>query len=337
MFVPLKKIFFSKKSKDILKLKQNFISSNDALIQQARSWNKFYNKQPKRKVCKNCENKLGKAAFSSHLANYTICSLCGNFNGLNKDTKKFNQYLYKDNEGKKFSKFYIKDYKSRVKNIYIAKLKFLKKIIKGKKEILEVGSGAGHFLKACEDSGIKAKGFDVNLSMVKLGKKMLKKNEIDHFGINDIYDYVLKCQKEILVILGAIEHLENPNLIFKNFKKSEAKYMFISVPLISLSVFLEHSFQNFYPRVMGGVHNHLYSEQSLKYIIKKNKLNVIGEWWFGTDIMDLMRAVLVYAKPKDEIKYHKGFEKYFMSAIDDLQNVLDKKKICGDVHMIITK
>lgn len=337
MFVHSKKIFFSKKATDILKLKKNFISSNFNLIQQARAWNKFYSKQPRRKICKNCEKKLDKAIFSSHLANYTICTFCGHFNGLNKDTKKFNQYLYKDNEGKKFSKFYIKDYRTRVKNIYVPKLKFLKKVLKGKKEVLEVGSGAGHFLKACEDNGVKAKGFDVNLSMVKLGKKMLKKNEIDHFGINDIYKCVLDCKKEVLVILGAIEHLENPNLIFKNFKKSKAKYMFISVPLISLSVFLEHSFQNFYPRVMGGVHNHLYSEQSLRYIIKKNRLNVIGEWWFGTDVMDLMRAILAYSTPKDKIKYQKNFEKYFMSVIDDLQNVLDKKKICGDVHMIISK
>ena len=50
-----------------------------------------------------------------------------------------------------------------------------------------------------------------------------------------------------------------------------------------------------------------------------------------------MRAILGYAKPTNKAKYQKEFSKFFMSVIDELQNVLDKKKICGDVHMVIAK
>ena len=35
-----------------------------------------------------------------------------------------------------------------------------------------------------------------------------------------------------------------------------------TTPTFSLSTILEHAFQNFYPRVLGGIHNHLYSEKS---------------------------------------------------------------------------
>ena len=84
--------------------------------------------------------------------------------------KNLMNFFYKK-DSKSFSKFYFKDYDLRVKNISLPKLNFLQKILRGNKEILEIGSGAGHFLKACEKKGIKAIGYEVNPSMVNLGKK----------------------------------------------------------------------------------------------------------------------------------------------------------------------
>ena len=46
-------------------------------------------------------------------------------------------------------------------------------------------------------NSIKAEGYDVNPSMVKLGSKMLKKNKINHFKIDEIYEMVLNCDKDI--------------------------------------------------------------------------------------------------------------------------------------------
>ncbi len=335
--MPNKKSFFSKSSKNIISIKSDFITKNKILTNQAHKWNKFYSKQIQRKYCKTCGNKLKSKLFVSHFASYTICSFCGHLNGMNADTQKFNEFLYKKDSKKSFSKFYFKDYDLRVKNISLPKLNFLQKILRGNKEILEIGSGAGHFLKACEKKGIKAIGYEVNSSMVNLGKKMLKKNIIKNFNINDAYDIVLNCDKEVLTLLGVIEHLEHPNLIFENFKKSKAKYLFIAVPTLSLSVFLEHSFQNVFPRVLGGVHNHLYTQKSLNFLIKKFNLKIIGEWWFGSDMLDLMRAITINSKPKNKIIYKKNLNKYFNNLIDDLQSVLDKKKLCSDVHMVISK
>ena len=95
---------------------------------------------------KACEKKLDTKIFKSHYVNYTVCKFCGHLNGLNKDTKRFNEFLYKKIK-KNFSKFYNKDYNLRVKNISIPKLNFLKKIIKGKKEILNLDQEQVIFLK----------------------------------------------------------------------------------------------------------------------------------------------------------------------------------------------
>ena len=77
-----------------------------------------------------------------------------------------------------------------------------------------------------------------------------------------------------------IDHLLNPNEIFNYFKKSNAKFMFINVPLFSSRVLFENAFKDNDRKVLGGSHTHLYTRESLEYLFKKNNLKIIGEWWY---------------------------------------------------------
>lgn len=332
-----KKIYFSKSYKNIFNIKQDFYNENYKYLKQAQKWNRLYSAQPKRKNCKTCKKKLGKVIFSSNFANYAICNYCNHLNGMNEDTKLFNTALYKNEKGNNLSQFYKKKYLQRISSIYIPKINFLRKVVKNKIDITEFGSGAGHFLYACEKLKIQGTGYEVNLNSVNLANKMLKNNKVHHIEIDDLYKKILKTETNVTVLLGTIEHLTSPNKVFENFKKSKSKYLFFSVPLLSFSVFLEHALQNIFPRLLGGVHNHLYSEKSLNYIIEKNKLKIIGEWWFGTDIASLFRALGLHSRPKNKILFDKYFEYYVNSVNDNLQTVLDRKKICDEVHMVLTK
>ena len=332
-----KKIYFSKSYKDIFNIKKDFYNENLKYLNQAQKWNKLYSAQPKRKKCKICNNKLGKVIFSSNFASYTICNFCNHLNGMNEDTKDFNNALYRNEKKNNLSQFYKKNYLQRISPIYVPKLKFLKKVLKKKIDITEFGSGAGHFLYACEKLKIQGIGYEVNKDTVNLANKMLKNNKVYHIELDDLYEKILTTKTNVTVLLGTIEHLLSPNKVFENFKKSKSKYLFFSVPLFSFSVFLEHALQDIFPRLLGGVHNHLYSEKSLNYIIKKNKLKIIGEWWFGTDIASLFRALHLRSSPKNKKSFNKYFENYVNSINDNLQAVLDRKKVCDEVHMIVTK
>ena len=108
------------------------------------------------------------------------------------------------------------------------------------------------------------------------------------------------------------------------------------MPLLSLSTFIENSFKNIFPRQLSAGHTHLYTKESLYYLAKKNKLKVIGEWWFGTDFPDLYRS-LINSSNSDLKKYNPLLQKYLFSVINELQHVLDKNKICSEVHMILKK
>ena len=138
-------------------------------------------------------------------------------------------------------------------------------------------------------------------------------------------------------MIAVLEHLNNPNIFIQNFKKSKLEYLYISVPLLSLSVLLENSCKKVFPRHLSGGHTHLYTMQSLNYFAKKFKFKIIGEWWFGTDIADLYRSLIVTSNVTNNKIYEKNINRYLFQVLNELQNILDKNKICSEVHMIFKK
>ena len=77
--------------------------------------------------------------------------------------------------------------------------------------------------------------------------------------------------------------------------------------------------------------------QSLKYLFDEFGLKGIGEWWFGTDMVDMFRQLIIKSKPVNKDKMNFIIDKYLGSMIDELQHVLDSHKLCSGVNIVITK
>jgi hypothetical protein len=92
-----------------------------------------------------------------------------------------------------------------------------------------------------------------------------------------------------------------------------------------------------FPRQLSGGHTHLYTEKSLNFLAKKYKLEIIGEWWFGTDFADLYRSLRNSCKIVNKKIFLNEINEKLFSVIDELQSVLDKNKICSEVHMVFKK
>lgn len=330
---------FSKPSLNHLKLKQDFFESNKILLNDIIKINRKLSNQKKRIFCKVCEAKLGKKTFKSHLIKYTECKRCGHLNSLNEDTIEFANYLYNSNKGKNYSNNYLKVFDSRVKNIYSPKVEFLKKVMssqnKKKFSVTDVGCGAGHFLKALEEKKIKGIGFEPSQTLVKVGKKKLKINEINSVSMKDFAKIISNTETDVLSMIGVLEHLYDPNLALRSFQKSKAKYLYILIPHISFSTLLENANQSVFPRSLGGGHTHLYSNKSINFMAKKYKLSLVGEWWFGTDMIDLYRHLLVLCDQNKKMK--SMIKQIFEIQIDGLQHIMDKNKLCSEVHLIFKK
>lgn len=335
----MKKIVkFSKSYKNIIGIKKNFFTCNFENLNDRIKINKLYSKQPLRKHCKNCNSKNLKSFIKNFGIEYKICKNCSHINGQYQDTKKFAEKLYSMNKGKNYSKNYLSDYDLRVKNIYTPKVDFLKKVIKKKIRLIDVGCGAGHFVKALENKKIFATGYETSEELCALGKQKVKKNEIINTKLDDVYKIVRDSKNaNVLSMMGVLEHLVNPEIMLDSFKKSSIKYLYILVPMFSLSVFLENSFTNVFPRILSGGHTHAYTEGSFAYLTKKYNLKIIGEYWFGTDIPDLYRSLICSGKILNKEIYHKQINEKLFKYVDDLQSVLDKNKVCSESHIIFEK
>ena len=326
---------FSKSYGNILKTKKSFYDDNEIHLKNAIKINNEYRKQPLRQCCKNCGSKKIKLFIKNFNIPYKLCSSCGHLNGAYEDTRVFAKKLYTSDDGKNYSKNYLNDFDTRVNNIYIPKVDFLKKVIKKKINLIDLGCGAGHFVKALEKKGISAIGYDTSVDLCKLGNKKLKKNKIHSINFEKIYEIIKSHSKfNTLSLIGVLEHLTEPHKLLNSFKKSKIKYLYISVPLFSLSSFLENSFPNVFPRQLSGGHTHLYTEKSLNYLAKKYNFKIIGEYWFGTDFPDLIRSLIITGNIMNKKIYTKELYKKFSKFIDDLQFVLDKNKVCSEVHMV---
>ena len=274
--------------------------------------------------------------FISHKVSYSFCRRCEHLNGKNLLNSHFNKKIYTSNNGKNYSSNYTKLFLERLKKIYIPKVKFMKDTIKEKISVLDVGCGAGHFVKACEINKIEAIGIDPNKDLVIKGNKNLKKNKVYCLNFKDIINAITSTKSKVVSCIFVLEHLENPNIIFEAFKKSKAKYFYMAVPLASFSIFIENAFSNVYPRQLGGTHTNLYSKKSIYFICEKFKFKILGEWWFGSDFSDLYRSIILSSKSTSKF-YEKKLNDYFQKHIDKLQNILDQSNMSSEVHLILKK
>lgn len=333
---------FSKPSVAVIKNKKSFFEENDKHLNYVLKVNEVYIQQNKRKKCKNCDSPVSAIDFVSHNVPYFQCEKCSHLNGAYEDSEIFCEFLYTDNDGANYKQNYLNQYEGRVKDIYTPKVQFMLEVLEKHIDlkdlsVLDVGCGGGHFIKACTENNINAFGFEPNLDLVKLGNEKLGENRIELCSLNDINNLILKCEHDVISMIGVIEHLRYPREVMQAFKDSKVKYMYLQVPLFSLAVLLEHINQEVFPRQLNAGHTHLYTNESLKYLFNEFGIKHIGEWWFGTDMVDLFRQLIVKSKPINKDKMGSIIDKYFGAIIDELQGVLDRKKLCSGVNLILTK
>jgi SAM-dependent methyltransferase len=333
---------YSKPSSDILSQKQAFFSNNDALRAEMERINKVYAEQPRRTQCKMCEATLGDADFTSFGVSYVICDRCGHLNGLHEDTAAFTDFLYRDEKGGNYAKNYLDGYDGRVNAIYIPKVDFLLEVMGDAKEsrlsVADIGCGGGHFVKACEIRGIAARGYDPNATLIGLGSQKLEKNAIEEVPLDRFETVIEGTDANVVCLIGVLEHLREPLRALAAFTRSRARFLYLSVPVFSFSVFLEHGLPAIFPRQLAGGHTHLYTRESLDHLMGRYGLRSRAEWWFGTDMVDLYRSLAVTLnKTGGSDKVQGRLSSAFGKLIDDLQAVFDRHEVCSEVHLVLEK
>lgn len=333
-------IKYSKPSIAVIKNKTSFFEQNDRHLNHVKSVNNFYKEQPSRNHCKTCSQELGEIDLLIHDVPYSLCENCNHLNGRHEDTKEFAEFLYSDSDGEIYSKNYLQDFDSRVNDIYLPKANFLREVLVDnnifKYSVTDIGCGGGHFVKACEDLNIDAIGYDVNKNLIELGSTLLKKNKIMYKDLDLINELIESTDTEVLSLVGVLEHLMDPVGALKAFKDSKANYLYLQVPLFSFAAIQESMHDDVFPRQLNAGHTHLYTNESIQFLCDKFSLQRAGEWWFGTDMVDLFRHLHIKVNGVTDKKSN-IINTYFGNYIDDFQKVIDKEKLCSGVNMVLKK
>lgn len=344
-------IQYGKSSTSLIMQKKSFFEENNKHIDKQKKISKVYTSQPLRKLCKNCGKILSQRIdFTKDKINYKICSVCTHLNGENEDTNNFCETVYTSEEGKNYAENYdsndLDNFNYRVFSIYMPKAEFLFTSLKNDNikpnnlKYLDFGSGTGYFVSALEKMGLNnISGSEVSKFQVELGNKMIGKEVLSLHTIEGTNQILSETTANVISMIGVLEHLQNPREALKSIVENESiEYLYISVPLFSLSVYIEMLSNNIFHRQLHGGHTHLYTEESLNYLAEEFNFDIVSQWWFGTDIVDLYRNIFINIEKNNvstTIKDH--YKEMMKSIIDTMQMEIDKKHYSSEVHMLLKK
>ena len=186
---------------------------------------------------------------------------------------------------------------------------------------------------------INVSGSDVSESQIKYGNKMIGENVLETHDLYETTNIIESVSSNVVSMIGVLEHLQKPRQVLTELiNNNNVEYLYLSLPLFSLSVLLEIHSPDVFHRQLSGAHTHLYTEKSISYLCNEFGFDIIGEWWFGTDIVDLFRHISISL---DNVgcseKLIKQFSEVFIPLIDSLQLQIDKNHYSSEVHLVIKK
>lgn len=321
-------------------IKKDFYVLNEQLLNERNKVAAVYKQQPLRRECKLCGKNLSDNAisFCSHSVEYLICENCGHINGRFEDTSEFSKYVYCDQSyGSTYSEENRVEYNKRMETIYIPKVDFLMESLREKDmRILDIGAGSGYFCAAALKRGLDIKGVEISKQQVKFANQMIGETVLQAITSEQTVEYLRNTDRNVVSAIGVLEHVYNLREILHTiYCNDNIEYLYFSVPLFSLSVFAEMAFQNGFNRQLGGGHTHLFTDSSIAYMNSEFGFDIVGQWRFGTDVMDLYRFLMInLSEQREEIK--DLFSEKFLQCADSIQMVLDQKHFCSEVHMLVS-
>lgn len=337
---------YGKSMGDLLKIKQTFFNMDTALYKENLFLSEIAQKQIHRVSCKNCDVTLDRDPdFVKQNIPYVLCNSCNHLNSLYEDTESFAKAIYVE-EVTDYSKVYSaetqKIWLERMKSIYLPKAQFLKEVlikegVANVKEIADFGAGSGYFVKALQEVGfIESVGYEVSENQVNLSQKMLENNSIKKIELNDLKKYIAETKYEVISLIGVLEHLTNPREILREISKNnDIKYIYLSLPLFSYTVFFEILNEDHFNRHLSGGHTHLYTIESINNFCEEFGLEISGKWQFGVDAMDLYRFQHLELENKLSDKMRSIFTNKFTNILDELQLVFDKEDFSSEIHLVL--
>lgn len=338
------RVDYSKTSKDIKKTSVYRVSKDQKLskkqIHESMDLLKFDN----REECILCGNMLCGENFYHRNIPFVVCDTCKHIQTKTKPPI--------DYPKTKFSSVYLekneRDYQDRKKRVYKPKLDWIincltehdyPKDMISNMQWTEMGAGAGYFLSALLDAGIQnIKGFDADKKLVQIARDYIPEKYIMHYE-GKLSEAINLLPSDIYTAFFVLEHISDANDFFTKLKNLPKGTIFIfSVPVFGLSCVFENIFEKNYARNLDCVlHTQSYTDDSIKFAMKKAGFKIIAKWIFGQDAEDIIRFILKNITPKFSFNKIDQIQNDLYELQDSLQHCFDKYNLSDQRHIIAIK
>jgi 2-polyprenyl-3-methyl-5-hydroxy-6-metoxy-1,4-benzoquinol methylase len=343
---------FGKPYAPLLRHKHKYFSQNAEELANSKRIGAIYSAQPLRTECKNCltSKPSDPASFTKQDLVYWFCDHCGHVNGAHDDTEAFCAQVYTGSGSVNYARNYSSEdqeaFFKRRDDIYVPKAEFLRDVLEEEgldpmeQQYADIGAGSGYFVSALHLLGMQyVVGYDVSLQQVEHGNALLGSSALQHMTSMDLERSASTLSQNIITFIGVIEHLRRPTQFMKDLGQNPSvTHVLLSVPLMSPAVFLEVAFQDVFHRHFAGRHTHCYNEQSLTWLARESGFEECAAWWFGSDLADIYRMVYVtMLQQQQDARVIEKWSETFLPVLDEMQKVIDKKKIASEVHLVLRK
>lgn len=268
-----------------------------------------------------------KGIFDSLITEVIECADCGMqfLNPMMSDKEEENYYkdYYKRQQKRNYKKFSLEEIQENSFKHYTQHYDLFHKVVRGKKCILEIGSGAGGFIRFVKENCPGAKIVAVEKS--KPSVNFLKNSYKDLRLLNDIKDLGPKQRFDLIAGFGILEHIKDGESFLsylRNFLANKDSLAVFSVtnkrnPLIDiygLDEFKKFSYMKQHPCT--------YSEKALKILAKKSGYSIEHMSYVQVWGLDNHMSWLKNREPREFSKYTKILSQKTLKAYrDDLVNL----------------
>ncbi len=296
------RIKYSKQSDDVAVENKNLVEFNAKLLEeQRRTAQTLRAATVERKICLLCKEPLDKVeAFHHREVFFRQCSNCEHIQSqfLPPEGYPFAQG-YGDFE-MVYPKLESADFESRKNRIYVPKLNWILEALSAEKlsldrdrdPVVELGCGAGYFLRALEDQSFqKIVGFERNASLVESSKRFLNQSRVIQ---EEVSPRSFETQPaKLYAAFFVFEHFGDFYSLNESLQKlPPGTLLAFSVPTLGFATLLENLFTEHFARNFDGVlHAQLFTEKSIHSLLKNAGFKLFSQWIFGQDALDLMRLL----------------------------------------------
>ena len=324
------KLFFGKDASDeFIRAKLNWDNSNSV-----KNTCKKLSKIAKMKIkkCYVCQNSKSKKVCQFYGINYVQCTKCKLVYTDRVVSEEGIKSYYKKNLAY-FSEPYLNKNQIKLRNnLILPKIKFVKKFAKGK-NWLDVGSADGAAPQMASKEGFHSLGIEISEKSVSFAKKY--RNVVLYPKTLELFQKENKKKWDIVSFFGIIDLVPNPLefLEIANDLLSKNGIVVVHVPNYnSGSTLVQKLVKEPARHLKPPLNFKLFDIETIEYALKKTGFTPIVAWYYGMDMIELIK----YIRNTDKKFKNSEIDKFLCKKLNDFQLIFDKESM-GDMVTVIGK